>query len=35
MYDAVTTAALERWLTLDLPADVLAEIEQEINTRKD
>jgi hypothetical protein len=35
MYDTVTTATLERWLTLDLPADVLAEIENEINTRKE
>ncbi len=35
MYDTIPTATLVRWLTLDLPADVLAEIDQEINTRKE
>ncbi len=34
-FKGVSQATLERWLTLDLPADVLAEIEQELNTRKD
>ena len=35
MYDTIPTDTLERWLRLALPADVLAEIEQELNTRKD
>jgi hypothetical protein len=35
MYDTVTTATLVRWLSLDLPADVLAEIDAELNTRKE
>lgn len=35
MYDTIPTDTLERWLTLDLPADVLAEIENEIDARKE
>lgn len=35
MLDTIQTDTLERWLSLDLPADVLAEIEHEINTRKE
>jgi hypothetical protein len=35
MLNEVTTETLSRWLRLDLPADVLAEIETEISKRKD
>ena len=35
MFDEVQTETLERWQRLHLPAEVLAEIDQEINARKD